>query len=165
MSTPAAANLNLVIERFGIADSAINDGERPWIRHTRVPDTYWQPVRFDVRNGAWTFIVHIQKPGALGRHQHHGQVFAYVIEGSWFYEEYDWVAEAGAVVHEAPGAIHTLRSDHPQGMKTLFTVNGAMDFFDDDDNRIDQETVFHFVDQYVKYCEENGLEIDQRLFA
>jgi hypothetical protein len=84
MSVPAALNLNPVIERFGIQDSALNDDERPWIKHNKVPDTYWQPVRFDVRNGAWTFIVHIQKPGALGRHQHHGQVFAYVIEGSWW---------------------------------------------------------------------------------
>jgi hypothetical protein len=165
MSITTPGDLVKAIERFGVADSAINDDERPWIPHSKVPETYWQPVRFDVHNGGWTFIVHIQKPGALGRHQHHGPVFAYVIEGSWYYEEYDWVARAGAVVHEAPGAIHTLRSDHPEGMKTLFIVTGAMDFFDDQDNRIDQETVFHFIDQYVKHCEQHGLEIDQRLFA
>ena len=100
--------------------------------------------------------------GQVGRHQHHGIVFTYVISGSWYYEEYDWVARAGAIVHEAPGAIHTLCSD--EGTKTLFQVNGAMDFFDADDNRVDQETVFYFVDQYVKHCERSGLEVDQRLF-
>jgi len=162
--SPVTGDLTATIQRFGLRDAAINESERPWIKHEKAPETWWSPVRFDVARGAWTFIVDIRKPGALGRHQHHGEVFAYVMEGSWFYEEYDWVAEAGAVVHEAPGAIHTLRSDHPDGMKTLFIVNGAMDFFDEHNNRVDQETVFYFVEQYVKYCEDNGLEVDERYF-
>jgi hypothetical protein len=155
-------DLTTAIETYGLHDAAVNDSERPWIAHEKVPETWWQPVRFDVANGAWTFIIDMRVKGQVGRHQHHGPVFAYVISGSWYYKEYDWVARAGAIVHEAPGTIHTLCSD--EGTKTLFVVNGAMDFFDDDGNRVDQETVFYFVDQYVKHCEANGLEIDERLF-
>ena len=157
-------DLTATINRLGLEDSVINESERPWIQSEKLPFMRWSPVRFDIARGAWTFIVHITTSGVVGRHQHHGEGFAYVLEGSWRYAEYDWVAEKGAFVHEAPGAIHTLTIDDPNGMKTLFVVNGAMDFFDENDNRVDQESVFYFVDRYVAYCEENGLEVDQRYF-
>lgn len=163
MSSPTG-DLTPTINRFGLDDFVLNEADRPWIQSEKLPFMRWQPVRFDIARGAWTFVVHITTSGVVGRHQHHGEVFAYVLEGSWRYAEYDWVAHTGAFVHEAPGAIHTLMIDDPAGMKTLFVVNGAMDFFDENDNRVDQETVFYFVDRYVAHCEANGLEVDQRLF-
>lgn len=157
-------NLKAMVDRFGYEDSVLNESDRPWIQSEKLEFMRWQPVRFDTARGAWTFIVHVTGSGVIGRHQHHGEVFAYVMEGSWRYLEYDWVAETGAFVHEPPGAIHTLAVDDPNGMKTMFVVNGAMDFFDEDDNRVDQESVFYFVGEYVRHCEANGLEVDQRFF-
>jgi len=39
------------------------------------------------------------------------------MEGSVRYLEYDWVAGPGAFIYETPGLVHTLVTDHPQGVK------------------------------------------------
>jgi len=41
------------------------------------------------------------------------------------------VARASSYVQESPGAINTLVSDDPNGMKTIFWLNGAIGFIDD----------------------------------
>ena len=60
------------------------------------------------------------------------------------------------------GAIHTLVSDDPNGMKTIFWLNGAIEFFDDNDNLLETLDVFWFINHYVSYCRENGLPINKK---
>jgi 2,4'-dihydroxyacetophenone dioxygenase len=49
-------------------------------------------------------------------------------------------------------------------MKTLFWMNGALEFFDDEDNITDILDVFWFINHYVSYCEEANLPIDKNMF-
>jgi 2,4'-dihydroxyacetophenone dioxygenase len=48
------------------------------------------------------------RPGMVSpTHIHTGTVFGYILQGTWRYREYDWVATAGSIIHEAPDSIHT----------------------------------------------------------
>lgn len=152
-----------VIQRFGGADLHFAYAELPWVQYS-AEGSWFKPVRFNVSAGHWMLIQKIEGIGAIGRHQHHGPVTAYTISGSWRYAEYDWVAGPGDIVHESPGVTHTLICDDPEGMEVLFAVEGPLDFFGDDGTFAGTQTVFWFVDAYVKHCEANGLEIDTRLF-
>jgi hypothetical protein len=67
-------------------------------------------------------------------------------------------------VHENPGAIHTLVSENPEGMKTLFWMNGALEFFDEEDNITDIFDVFWYINHYVSHCERNNLPVDNAMF-
>jgi len=68
-------------------------------------------------------------------------------------------------VQESPGAVHTLVSDDPNGMKTIFVLNGSLDFVDDNDQLIETLDVFWFIDHYTSYCRKNGIPINQKLFV
>jgi len=108
-------------------------------------------------------VLWVKSGGMLGRHRHRGRVFGYTLEGSWRYLEYDWVARAGSYVQESPGAIHTLVSD--QGMKTVFWLNGSLEFYDENDSLLETLDVFWFMDHYLSYCRENGIPINKKLFV
>ncbi len=118
-----------------------------------------------MRNNSFTNILWVEGGGKLGRHRHRGPVSGFVLEGSWRYLEYDWIARPGGYVHESPGVIHTLVSDDPNGMKTVFWLNGSLEFYDDDDNLTDTFDVFWYIDHYLSYCKEHGLPINDALFV
>lgn len=151
-----------VIATYGARDIHIETESLPWVPYV-ADGMYFRPLRFDVVNGRYDVILWIQHPGVLGRHQHNGEVTAYTLEGSWYYREYDWVAKAGHVVHEAPGGIHTLCVDDPQGMKTLFHVVGTLDFFGDDDSFAGKQSVFWFLNEYIRYCATHAIEVNRSL--
>lgn len=152
-----------LIARYGIGDLAIDGDDLPWVPYAGFEGSFFKPLRFDVRNNLVIEIGWTQGPGVVGRHQHHGQVIAYTLEGSWFYREHDWVAKAGTLVVEAPGAIHTLETK--EGFKALFMDHGNIDFFGDDGSYAGTQTVWWWIDAYERHCRENGLEIDRRLYA
>jgi 2,4'-dihydroxyacetophenone dioxygenase len=144
---------------YGIQDMHL-DGNTS-VFHPWVGDVWLKPLRFDVRNNVYVNILWAKGPGGLGRHRHRGQVTAFTLEGSWRYEEYDWVARPGDFVQENPGVIHTLTSD--TGTKTLFYVGGSLEFYDEQDNLTNIMDVFSFLDMYINYCKENNLEVNERL--
>ena len=130
-------------------------GDKAYIRH----------LAFDVRNNSFTNMLWVEGGGMLGRHKHRGPVSGFVLEGSWRYLEYDWVARPGGYVHESPGVIHTLVCDDPNGMKTVFWLNGSLEFYDDDDNLTQTFDVFWYIDHCLSYCKEHGLPVNNALFV
>lgn len=144
---------------FGVPDLYLNTEES--LFHPWVGDVWLKPLRFDVRNNLYVTILWSKGPGGLGRHRHRGPVSAFTLEGSWRYEEYDWVAREGDFVQENPGVIHTLTSD--TGTKTLFFVGGSLEFYDDNDNLENIMDVFSFLDLYINYCEEIGVDVNKKL--
>jgi 2,4'-dihydroxyacetophenone dioxygenase len=156
--------LDDVIEKYARTDVFVAPGEKasPWVPF--IENVYIRHLSFDVRMNTFVNILRVDSGGRLGRHKHRGPVSGLCLEGSWRYLEYDWVAEAGGYVHENPGAIHTLVCDNPSGMKTLFWMNGSLEFYDDNDNITDILDVFWFINHYVSYCEENNLPIDENMF-
>jgi 2,4'-dihydroxyacetophenone dioxygenase len=158
-------NLDAVVQEYAFPDVHIgaSDEESPWVPFKE--NVFIRHLSFDVRHNIYANILWVKKGGSLGRHRHRGKVFACTLEGSWRYLEYDWVARPGSYVQESPGSIHTLVSDNPEGMKTFFLLNGAIEFFDDNDNLLDTLDCFWFIDHYLSHCKENGIKVNKKLFV
>ena len=73
-----------------------------------------------------------------------------------------WLARA-ATCRKVPSTIHTLVPD--EGMKTVFWLNGSLEFFDENDGLLETLDVFWFMDHYLSYCRENGIPINKKLFV
>ncbi|MBV9179688.1 MAG: 2,4'-dihydroxyacetophenone dioxygenase family protein [Acidobacteria bacterium] len=156
--------VDAVVRDYAFPDIHVGSSEEesPWVpfKGTKV---FIRHLAFDVRTNMYANVLWVKEGGSLGRHRHRGRVFGYTIEGSWRYLEYDWVARVGSYVQESPGAIHTLVSD--EGMKTMFWLNGALEFFDERDNLLETLDVFWMMDHYLTYCRDQGLSINQKLFV
>ncbi|WP_067927442.1 2,4'-dihydroxyacetophenone dioxygenase family protein [Alicyclobacillus shizuokensis] len=149
-------------DQFALSEGYINASEdaSPWIPF--VENVWIRHLTFDVRNNSATNVLWVAAGGKLGRHRHRGPVNGYTLEGSWRYLEYDWVAHPGDYVRESPGRCHTLVSE--SGMKTIFQLNGALEFLDENERIIETVDVFWFIDHYLSYCEAHNLPINERLF-
>ena len=160
-----SSSLDAITREYGRPDIHIGAGEdeSPYVPF--VENVYIRHLAFDVRSSMFANILWVKKGGKLGRHRHRGPVFACTLEGSWRYLEYDWVARPGSYVHESPGVIHTLVSDDPNGMKTIFWLNGSLEFYDDNDNLLQTLDVFWFINHYVSHCREHGLKLNPKLWV
>jgi len=149
-------------DRFALTEGYISSDEAvsPWVP---LNEGVWlRYVTFDVRSSTCANVMWVREEGSVGRHRHRGPVAGITLEGSWRYLEYDWVAKAGDYIRESPGRSHTLYSD--TGMKTLFTLNGAVEMLDDIGRVFEVLDVFWFINHYTSYCEENGIPINNELF-
>jgi 2,4'-dihydroxyacetophenone dioxygenase len=156
-------SLDAVVKDYAFPDVHIGpaESESPWVPFK--DNSAIRHLAFDVRTNMYANVLWVKQGGMLGRHRHRGRVFGYTVEGSWRYLEYDWVARPGSYVQESPGAIHTLVSD--EGMKTIFWLNGSLEFFDDNNHLLETLDVFWFIDHYVTYCKKHGIEINKKLFV
>ena len=156
--------IDAVVRDYAFPDVHVGSSEEesPWVPF-KGNDVCIRHLAFDVRSNMYANVLWVKQGGSLGRHRHRGRVFGYTLEGSWRYLEYDWVARVGSYVQESPGAIHTLVSE--EGMKTMFWLNGALEFFDERDNLLETLDVFWMMDHYLSYCREHGLTINQKLFV
>jgi 2,4'-dihydroxyacetophenone dioxygenase len=155
--------LNAMVHEFGRPDVQIAADEKisPYVPF--FPNVYIRHLAFDVRNNYYVNVLWVKQGGMLGRHRHRGVVTACTLEGSWRYLEYDWVARPGSYVRESPGVTHTLMSD--EGMKTMFFMNGSLEFYDEQDNVTDTLDVFWFIHHYVTYCREKGIPLNEKLWV
>ncbi len=158
-------NLDAVVREYSFPDVHLGAGEdeSPWVPFKE--NVFIRHLSFDVRHNVYANILWVKKGGSLGRHRHRGKVFACTLEGNWRYLEYDWVARPGSYVQESPEAIHTLVSDNPEGMKTFFLLNGAVEFFDEHDNLLETLDVFWFIDHYLSFCREHGIAVNKKLWV
>ncbi|MEU1577603.1 2,4'-dihydroxyacetophenone dioxygenase family protein [Streptomyces collinus] len=154
------ARVDRMRDKYALEEGYISEDSSPWVPF--VPNVFIKHLTFDVRDSSAANVLWVQEGGTLGRHRHRGPVSGYVIEGSWRYLEYDWVAKPGDFVRESPGRSHTLYSE--QGMKTMFWLNGPLEFLDEEDRVMETVDVFWFIDHYESYCRENGLKINERLY-
>lgn len=75
---------------------------------------------------------------------------------------YDWVARRGDWVSESPGTIHTLSVQDDTDI--VFTVNGSIEFLNDDDSIKFTMDLFSFSKLYYDYCAEKGLKPNDSLW-
>ena len=138
------------------------ESESPW-----VPFGEGAAIRhlaFDVRQNIYCNILWIKGPGVIGTHKHRGPVWAIGLEGSFRYLEYDWVCRPGDFITETPGTAHTLVTDDPDGMKALFWMQGANEFYDADGKHVETLDVWWFMNHYETYCRENNIAINPALY-
>jgi hypothetical protein len=157
-----------MIQKYGVEGAYVSASEKdsPWVPFGET--AFIRHLNFDVRTNSYCNILWVKGGGWLGTHKHRGQVSAMVLEGSVRYLEYDWVATPGDFITESPGTAHTLVSDnpdYPDGMKAIFWMQGALEFFDMDGQWTETLDVFWFIKHYTSYCEANGLPINEALFA
>ena len=164
MSISTVNSLDAVVRDYAFPDVHIggSEEESPWVPF-KGTTTFIRHLAFDVRTNMYANVLWVKKGGSLGRHRHRGRVFGYTLEGSWRYLEYDWIARPGSYVQESPGAIHTLVSD--EGMKTMFWLNGSLEFFDEKDNLLETLDVFWMMNHYLSYCRENGIKVNEKVFV
>ena len=118
-----------------------------------------QLLQVRIREGLW--IVHTRfNPGyEVQTHRHTGPVFAHILKGRWHYLEHDWVAEEGGFAFEPPGETHTLVV--PEGcdeMVTLFQVNGALVYVEQDGTAIGYDDVFTRLEGTRRHYESAGVD-------
>lgn len=153
-----------LIRRYGSAGSYVgaSEDESPWVPFG--DNAAIRHLAFDVRQNVYCNILWIKGPGVIGTHKHRGMVWAVGIEGSFRYLEYPWVCRAGEFITEMPGAAHTLVTDDPDGMKALFWMQGANEFYDADGNFVETLDVWWFMNHYESYCKEHGLAVNKQLY-
>jgi 2,4'-dihydroxyacetophenone dioxygenase len=137
-----------------LPDLAIHSDELPWVPQSDRVE--FRPVRFDFTTGRWANLLRVEGGGVLNRHRHGGEVSAFVLDGSWYYRERDWVARPGTFVWEPPGDVHTLVSE--EGMVTLFVIEGPIVYLNEDGSVDYEDNVFSKYERYLGYCREHGIE-------
>lgn len=155
---------------------------RELIQHRGIPGTFvgmteeespWVPfgenaairhLAFDVRHNIFSNILWVKAKGVVGTHKHRGTVTMVCLEGSVRYLEYDWVATPGAFIYETPGLVHTLVTDHPEGVKLFGWLQGPIEFYDDRGNFAQTLDVWWFMNHYESYCREHNLPINDQLY-
>lgn len=143
--------------KFSLPDHAIAFDSVPWV--PQAERVWFKPVRFDLATGRWINLLKVTPGGKVNRHRHTGgQVMAYTIQGQWHYLERDWVAKPGTFVYEPPGDIHTLVVDGDTDMITLFILEGAIQYLNDNDEVIYQDDCFTKLKLYKEYCRKHGIE-------
>ena len=134
---------------------AIPADERVWV--PQAPNIWFRPLLLDTVGGQWFNLLRVRRSGVLSRHRHPAPVYGYVIKGHWHYLEHDFVASPGKFLFEPPGETHTLVVDNDDEMITLFNVNGAMVYVDEDGKAIGYEDVFSKIGMCMKHYEKIGL--------
>lgn len=142
-----------------IAVVAMPEDERVWVPQAK--DVWFRPLMLNTLQGQWCNLLRVRRAGVLSRHLHPNPVHGYVIRGSWYYLEHDWVAETGAYVFEPPGEIHTLMvpDDVPE-MVTFFNITGCMVYMDEEHRQVGYEDVFTKIDMCRKHYADVGLGAD-----
>ena len=141
-----------------LSDKAIDSEKIPWVPQGDSGRVWFKPLRFDLATGRWINLIRISGGGQVNRHRHAGgQVIGFCTQGSWHYKERDWHATPGTLIWEPPGDIHTLIVDDPQGMTTLFLLEGTIQYLDESDRIIYQDDVFAKLQYYRDYCQANGI--------
>lgn len=117
-----ARDADLMPEMFsptaGVPLGCVHDDALPWLPlHPALPGVVIKYLSIDADADVLICLLRMPAGMTLPRHRHEGPVLVYTLQGAWRYQEYDWVARAGSVVHEPAGSCHT-----PQ---TLATGDGA----------------------------------------
>jgi hypothetical protein len=142
-----------------IVARAIPEDERVWV--PQAADVWFRPLMFNTVSGGWFNLLRVRRSGVLSRHRHPMAVYGYVLKGSWHYLEHDWIAEEGGFVYEPPGEVHTLVVDEGvEEMITMFNVNGAMIYVDENGETVGYEDVFTKMEMCRKHYEKVGLGAD-----
>jgi quercetin dioxygenase-like cupin family protein len=142
-----------------IVERVLPEDERVWV--PQVGSIWFRPLMLNTRQGQWCNLLRVRRAGVLSRHVHPSPVHGYVLKGSWFYREHDWVATEGTYVFEPPGEVHTLvvPDDVPE-MITFFNISGCMTYLDADDRSIGYEDVFTKIDMCRRHYAAVGLGAD-----
>jgi hypothetical protein len=68
------------------------------------------------------------------------------------------VARPGTLIFEPPGDVHTLETG-PDGMTTLFVINGSIQYLDEHGALRGEDTVHSMLATYIAHCRATGAAV------
>jgi 2,4'-dihydroxyacetophenone dioxygenase len=143
------------LKELSLAERVIDPEQIPWVPYT---EAIWvKPLRLNRSTGFWTNLTKVIGGGQINRHYHINSVTGFVLKGSWHYAEKDWVARPGMMIWEPPGDVHTLISGE-EGTVTLFQLEGALLYVDEEDNVIGFDDALNHTRKYHDFCRSEGIE-------
>ena len=142
-----------------VVGAVIPDDERVWV--PQMENVWFRPLCLNTVQGYWVNLLRVRRAGVLSRHRHPAPVHGFVLRGSWYYLEHDWVAREGSYVFEPPGETHTLVvPEDVDEMITLFHITGVMIYVDPYGKQTGYEDVFTKIDMCRAHYVKNGLGPD-----
>ena len=154
-----------VIGRHGKSGAFVGPSEQesPWVPFGS--NAAIRHLHFDTRHNIFSNILWIKSRGVIGTHKHRGTVVMVCLEGSARYLEYDWIAGPGDFIYETPGLIHTLVTDHPDGVKLFGWMQGPIEFYDERGTLAETADVWWYIHHYESFCREHDIAINRQLYA
>jgi len=139
-----------------LAVAAFPADDRVWV--PQAPNVWFRPLLFNTVVGQWCNLLKVTASGIVSRHRHPGAVFGFVLDGTWKYDEHDWIADTGGFVYEPPGEIHTLRvPESCDYMVTFFNITGAMIYVDEHGRQTGYEDTLTKITMCRDHYARNGL--------
>jgi quercetin dioxygenase-like cupin family protein len=140
----------------------VGDADVPWVD---VGDgTLIQLLQVDLNRNIW-ITRNKMRPGLkVVKHYHTGPVYAYTVQGSWFYEEYpQTVNRAGSFLFEPAGSAHTLCVPEDETAETIvwFMIEGANLNIDENGNVISIADAHNVLAGYRALCHLAGVSCDK----
>jgi hypothetical protein len=60
--------------------------------------------------------------------------------------------------------VHTLVTDHPQGVKLFGWLEGPIDFFDEQGTFVESLDVWWYINHYETWCRAHAIPINEQLY-
>jgi 2,4'-dihydroxyacetophenone dioxygenase len=116
-------------------------------------------LRADLASGQRVMRIVFEPDFRSPTHRHSGWTLGYTVSGAWGYEEYGSRYEAGSLIHEPAGSLHTLVvfADNTEPTDVIFVSNGANVDLDDDGNVLAISDTETLLVQYYEACDARGL--------
>lgn len=139
----------------------VGDHDVPWVD---IGDgTLIQLLKVDLSRNLWITRNKMKAGTRVIKHYHTGPVYAFTVQGSWYYEEYpETVNRAGSFLFEPAGSAHTLcvSADEPDDTIVWFMIEGANLNIDDNGNVVSITDAHNILAGYRTLCELAGESMD-----
>ncbi len=133
---------------------ALAEADAKWLEYET--GTFNRFMQFNLVQNTFTTVLKCMPGAGLELHYHPSFVIAYCLQGSWKYDEFDWIAEPDSFIFEPPGESHTLRVLGDEGMTTMFYVAGPLVQLDKDFKQVGYVDAFSLRANAYKTYQENG---------
>lgn len=121
--------------------------------------TLIQLLMVDLAQNLWITRNRMQPGTKVITHYHTGPVYAFTLQGSWFYEEYpETVNRAGSFLFEPAGSVHTLVIPADQEGETIvwFMIHGTNINIDGDGQVVSIADAHNVLAGYRLLCGQAG---------
>ena len=125
--------------------------------------TMIQLLMVDLAQNIWITRNRMPAGTRVITHYHTGPVYAFTLQGCWYYAEYpETVNQAGSFLFEPAGSVHTLVVPEDQDGETIvwFLIHGTNINIDASGNVISIADAHNVLAGYRLLCERSGLSAD-----
>ena len=138
--------------------SHVGGNDLPWVPWEILDGAAIKLLKVDAVHGTMQLLLRVPAGARLGRHRHTGYVQVYTVQGSWCYLEHDWIAHSGDFVYETADSIHSFETLGEEPTIVFASLNGTLEFLDDDNQVVHIESWRTMLERQNKYLRRQGKE-------